>query len=67
MTDRIKHSCSCIIEFIKLVAKEIKCLASIKDKEALSNIAYNETDNISSRAAILRHNNYIFNRYLPTN
>ena len=35
-----------------------------KDKEALFNVAYNVTDNISSRA-ILRHNNYIFNRYLP--
>ena len=35
-----------------------------KDKEALFNIAYNVTDNISSRA-ILRHNKYIFNRYLP--
>ena len=34
-----------------------------KDKEALFNVAYNVTDNISSRA-ILRHNN-IFNRYLP--
>ena len=32
-----------------------------KDKEALFNIPYNETDNISSQA-ILRHNN-IFNRY----
>ena len=31
------------------------------DKEALFNVAYNETDNISSRA-ILRHNN-AFNRY----
>ena len=29
-----------------------------KDKEALFNVAYNVTDNISSRA-ILRHNNYI--------
>ena len=35
-----------------------------KDKEALFNVAYNVIDNISSRA-ILRHNNYIFNRYLP--
>ena len=35
-----------------------------KDKEALFNVAYNVTDNISSRA-ILQHNNYIFNRYLP--
>ena len=35
-----------------------------KVKEALFNVAYNVTDNISSRA-ILRHNNYIFNRYLP--
>ena len=35
-----------------------------KDKEALSNVAYNVTDNISSRA-ILRHNNYIVNRHLP--
>ena len=35
-----------------------------KDKEALFNVAYIVTDNISSRA-ILRHNNYIFNRYLP--
>ena len=35
-----------------------------KDKEALFNVAYNVTDNISSWA-ILRHNNYIFNRYLP--
>ena len=35
-----------------------------KDKEALFNVAYNVTDNISSRAT-LRHNNYIFNRYLP--
>ena len=34
-----------------------------KDKEALFNVAYNVTDNISSRA-ILRHYN-IFNRYLP--
>ena len=34
-----------------------------KGKEALFNVAYNVTDNISSRA-ILRHNN-IFNRYLP--
>ena len=34
-----------------------------KDKEALFNVAYNVTDNISSQA-ILRHNN-IFNRYLP--
>ena len=32
-----------------------------KDKEALINVAYNVTDNISS-GAILRHNNYIFNR-----
>ena len=31
-----------------------------KDKEALFNVVYNVTDNIS-----LRHNNYIFNRYLP--
>ena len=30
-----------------------------KDKEALFNVAYNVTDNISS-LAILRHNNYIF-------
>ena len=35
-----------------------------KDKEALFNVAYNVTDNISSWA-ILRHNIYIFNRYLP--
>ena len=35
-----------------------------KDKEALFNVAYIVTDNISSWA-ILRHNNYIFNRYLP--
>ena len=35
-----------------------------KDKEALFNVAYSVTDNISSWA-ILRHNNYIFNRYLP--
>ena len=34
-----------------------------KDKEALFNVAYNVTDNISS-PAILPHNN-IFNRYLP--
>ena len=34
-----------------------------KDKEALFNVAYNVTDNISSRA-ILGHNN-ISNRYLP--
>ena len=34
-----------------------------KAKEALFNVAYNLTDNISSRA-ILQHNN-IFNRYLP--
>ena len=34
-----------------------------KDTEALFNVAYNVTDNISSQA-ILRHNN-IFNRYLP--
>ena len=34
-----------------------------KDKDALFNVAYNVTDNISSRA-ILRHKN-IFNRYLP--
>ena len=33
-----------------------------KDKEALFNVTYNVTDNISSRA-ILRHNN-IFKRYL---
>ena len=30
------------------------------DKEALFNVAFNVTDNISSR-----HNNYIFNSYLP--
>ena len=36
---------------------------SDKDKEALFNIAYNVTDNISSQAT-LRHNN-IFNRCLP--
>ena len=36
-------------------------LYEYKDKEALFNVAYNVTDNISSRA-ILRHNN-IFNRY----
>ena len=36
---------------------------SFKDKKALLNVAYNETDNISSEA-ILRHN-IIFNRYLP--
>ena len=35
-----------------------------KDKEVLFNVVYNVTDNISSQA-ILRHNNYIFNRYLP--
>ena len=36
-----------------------------KDKEALFNVAYNVTDNISSQA-ILRHNyTCIFNRYLP--
>ena len=35
-----------------------------KDKEAFFNVAFNVTDNISSQA-ILRHNNYIFNRYLP--
>ena len=34
-----------------------------KDKEAFFNVAYNVTDNNSSRV-ILRHNN-IFNRYLP--
>ena len=34
-----------------------------KDKEALLNVAYNVTNNISSQA-ILRHNN-ILNRYLP--
>ena len=34
-----------------------------KDKKALFNVAYNVTDNISSRA-ILQLNN-IFNRYLP--
>ena len=34
-----------------------------KDKDALFNVAYTVTDNISSRA-ILRHNN-ILNRYLP--
>ena len=45
-------------------------LAAIKDKDIkikikkpYFNVAYNVTDNISSRA-ILRHNN-IFNRYLP--
>ena len=41
----------------------ILCFDKGKDKEALFNVAYNETDNISSRA-ILLHNN-IFNRYLP--
>ena len=34
-----------------------------KDKEALFNVAYIETDNISSQA-ILRQNNML-NRYLP--
>ena len=29
MINIIQHSCSCIIEFIKLVAKEIKCSASL--------------------------------------
>ena len=43
----------------------VKCnLAKDKNKEALFNVAYNVTDNISS-CAILRHNNYISNRYLP--
>ena len=39
-------------------------LGKDKGKVALFNFAYNVTDNISSQA-ILRHNNYIFNRYLP--
>ena len=39
------------------------CHSPLK-KPYLFNVAYNVTDNISSRA-ILRHNNYIFNRYLP--
>ena len=34
-----------------------------KDKEALFNIAYNVTDNISSRAILRNYNN--FNRYCP--
>ena len=34
-----------------------------KDKEALFNVAYDVTDNISPQA-ILRHN-YIFSRFLP--
>ena len=41
---------------------EKECRVWAKDKEALLNVAYNVTGNISSRA-ILRHNN-IFNSYL---
>ena len=29
MINRIEHSCSCIIEFIKLIQKELKCSASL--------------------------------------
>ena len=29
MINRILHSCSCIVEFIKCVVKEIKCSSSI--------------------------------------
>ena len=36
----------------------------VKDKEALFNVAYNVSDNISSQA-ILRHSNYVLNTYLP--
>ena len=43
---------------------QLKIKDKDKDKEALFNVAYNVTDNISSWA-ILRHNNYIFNIYLP--
>ena len=43
------------------VARDLSTLTT-KDKEALSNVPYNVTANISSQA-ILRHNN-IFNRYL---
>ena len=35
-----------------------------KDKEALFNVAYNVTDNISSEA-ILRHTNIFKDTYLP--
>ena len=46
-----------------LASKQSEKPCKDKDKEALFNVAYSVTDNISSRA-ILRHNN-IFNRYLP--
>ena len=42
--------------------QDLHCLTGLKDKEALFNVAYNVTDNISSRA-ILRQQN--LNRYLP--
>ena len=47
-----------------LEAWTLNCSSQIifKDKAVLFKVAYNETDNISSRT-ILRHNN-IFNRYL---
>ena len=51
-----------IIVWVILSSLKIK-LKVDKDKEALFNIAYNVTDNISSRAT-LRYKN-IFNRYLP--
>ena len=48
----------------QIMAQYYMLMFKDKDKEALFNVAYNVTDNISSWA-ILRHNNYIFNRYLP--
>ena len=42
-----------------MYSKECNVKDKDKDKEALFNVAYNVTDNISSWA-ILRHNNCIF-------
>ena len=49
---------------IQVIVKYPGHICNDKDREALFNVAYNETDNISSRA-ILLHNNYLFKRYLP--
>ena len=53
-----------VLEVLGLITVRKSLVSEHKEKEALSNVAYNVTDNISSRP-ILRHNNYIFNRYLP--
>ena len=51
-------------DFLYLLHFSKEGTGELKIKIIVFNVAYNVTDNISSRA-ILQHNNYIFNRYLP--